>query len=99
MTKMSMFRITIAMCLISASFFFVSGAVAVTENECVNGGGSISEGSGCKFCVGGKYDLSEITGKGKNGTTRPGTIQQTGDKASAKSGTGPENKTPADNKK
>ena len=97
MTKTTMFRIIVAICLISASLFFVSGAFALTENECTNGGGTISEGSGCKFCVGGKYDLSEITGREKINTTSPATDQKADDKPADKSDTGADTKTPADN--
>jgi hypothetical protein len=97
MTRTVKLRIIVAICLISASLFFVSGAFAVTENECIIGGGTISEGSGCKFCVGGKYDLSEISGKGKSNMKSPGTDQKTGDKPADKSGAGSDAKTPADN--
>ena len=56
-----MFRIFITVCFITASLFFVSGVWATTENECLIGGGHVASGSGCSFCVGGKYDLTEIT--------------------------------------
>ena len=50
--------------------FFAPGVMALTtENECVNGGGYVSEGSGCRFCIGGKFDLSEVNGAGKEKTT------------------------------
>jgi hypothetical protein len=83
--------------LIAVSFFFVSGALAASENECINGGGSIVAGSGCKFCVGGKFDLSEIKETGKNDPGRPGKYQKETNKTSAKSGTGTVSRTPADN--
>jgi hypothetical protein len=95
MTNATIPRITMTVFLIAVSFFFVSGALAATENECISGGGSIAVGSGCKFCVGGKFDLSEIKETGKNDTGRPATDQKTTDKTSAKSGAGTV-KTPAD---
>jgi len=97
MTNTTIHRITIAVFLIAVSFVFVSAAMAVTENECINGGGSVSAGSGCKFCVGGKFDLSEIKEIWKSDTGRPGTDQKTANKTSAKSGGGTVAKTPADN--
>jgi hypothetical protein len=98
MTKMAILRIIIAICFISANLFLVSGAGAVTENECINGGGAVSEGSGCKFCVGGKYDLSEVTEKGKNNTSRSGAGQKTNETPATKSGTDSDTKPPADSK-
>lgn len=97
MTNTTVFRIIMTVFLIAVSFLFVSGALAATENECINGGGSISVGSGCKFCVGGKFDLSEIRETGKNDTGRIGTDQKTTNKTSAKSGAGTVAKTPANN--
>ncbi|MFI5294465.1 MAG: hypothetical protein ACHQ0Y_05505 [Thermodesulfovibrionales bacterium] len=95
MTKTTIPRITMTVFLIAVSFVFVSAAMAVTENECINGGGSTAVGSGCKFCVGGKFDLSEIKETGKNDAGRPATDQKTTDKTSTKSGAGTV-KTPAD---
>jgi len=95
MTNTTIPRVTMTVFLIAVSFFFVSGALAATENECINGGGYIAVGSGCKFCVGGKFDLSEIKENGNNDTGRPGTDQKTTDKTSAKSGAGTVT-TPAD---
>ncbi len=97
MTDTTISRIITAVFLIAVSFFFVSGALAATENECINGGGSISVGSGCTFCVGGKFDLSEIREAGKNDTVRSDTDQKTTNKTSAKAGAGTAVKTPADN--
>ncbi len=97
MKYMTIPRMIMTTFLISVTFFFVSGALAATENECINGGGSVSVGSGCKFCVGGKFDLSEIKEVGKNDAGRPATDQKTINKTSAKSGTGNVAKTPADN--
>jgi hypothetical protein len=99
MTNRVMVRIIVAVCLIAASLFFVAGAFAITENECINGGGSISEGVGCQFCVGGKYDLSEITGKAAKDATSPSTDQKTDKKPAVKSGTGSDTKTPSDTNK
>jgi hypothetical protein len=74
------------MCLVASGFFFASGAMAaVTENECIIGGGSVVEGSGCRFCVGGKYDLSEIKDVGKSNTPRP----ESGQEGGGKTGTEP----------
>ncbi len=84
MARTAMLRIIISTCFLYASLFFVSGAVAITENECTNGGGSVSEGSGCKFCVGGKFDLSEITYAGKSDVQQPGTASKGKDKKSPK---------------
>lgn len=97
MTNTTIPRITMTVFLIAVSFVFSSAAMAVTENECINGGGSVAAGSGCKFCVGGKFDLSEINEPGKNDTGRPGTDQKTTSKTSVKSGAGTAAKTPADN--
>ena len=38
---------------------------ATTEKDCINGGGHVAEGSGCRFCIGGKHDLSEVNGPAK----------------------------------
>jgi hypothetical protein len=65
MINTTMFRIMIAACFLAASLFFVSAVGATTENECLIGGGHIASGSGCSFCVGGKYDLTEITQNSK----------------------------------
>jgi hypothetical protein len=83
MTRTTTLRIIVSVCFIYASIFFVSSAVAVTKNECINGGGSVSEGSGCKFCVGGKFDLTEITTAGKNDFRLPGTVSKGNDKQSS----------------
>ncbi len=84
MTKTATLRIIVSTCFLYASLFFASSAFAVTESECTNGGGSVSEGSGCKFCVGGKFDLSEITNPGKNDVRLPGTASKGKDKQSSK---------------
>ncbi len=88
MTRTAKLRIIIATCFLYASLFFVSGAFAVTENECINGGGSVSEGSGCKFCVGGKFDLTEITYSGKNDVQLPGAASKGRDKKPSKTSSG-----------
>lgn len=88
MTKTAMPKIIISTCFICASLFFVSGADATTENECINGGGSVAEGSGCKFCVGGKFDLNEITYAGKNDVRLPGATSKGKDKQSSKTSAG-----------
>ncbi len=97
MKRTTIFRVIIAACIFAASLFIVSGAMATTESECVSGGGTVSAGSGCKFCVGGKFDLSEITEAGKNGTTRSGSEQKT-DRNSGQPGAAPGSKAPADNR-
>jgi len=88
MKSKTIFGAVISVCLVTSSLFLVSGATAaVTENECVNSGGHVSEGSGCKFCVGGKFDLLEIKDAGKNSTPRPESEQKGGGKASSESST------------
>ncbi|MDA8431838.1 MAG: hypothetical protein M0Z60_02620 [Nitrospiraceae bacterium] len=94
MTNTTVIRSIIAICFISASLFLAQGALAVTENQCILGGGHVSEGSGCKFCVGGKYDLSEITAKGKSNAPQPAEGRKT-DKPAGKSGNGSDTKAPA----
>ncbi len=49
----------------AVSLHAAPSAASITENECVNGGGYVTEGSGCKFCVGGKLDLEEVRDSGK----------------------------------
>ncbi len=90
MKKTRIVRLIIAVFLLAASLFLVSGALATTENECISGGGSVSAGSGCKFCVGGKFDLQEISDSGKSDTGRSGSgsEQKAGDKTSGQSGSG-----------
>ncbi len=97
MTNTTITRIALTVFIIALSFLFASAATAVTENECINGGGSVSAGSGCKFCVGGKHDLSEIKEAVKNDTGRSGSDQKTGGKTSVRPGTGTAARTPADN--
>jgi hypothetical protein len=64
-----------------AGLFFASGAMALTtENECINGGGYVSEGNGCRFCIGGKFDLSEVNGTGKDKTAYGKSEQKAGTK-------------------
>ncbi len=97
MTNTTTTRITLTAFIIALNFLFASAAPAVTENECVNGGGSVSAGSGCKFCVGGKHDLSEIKETVKNDAGRTGTDQKTANKSSARPGAGAAVRTPAGN--
>ena len=80
MINTTMLRIFITVCFITASLFFVSGVYATTENECLIGGGHVASGKGCSFCVGGKYDLTEITATdkaGENDTTLSVSDQKT----------------------
>ncbi len=93
MKKTTMVGVIFAVCLVTASLFPVSAVASTTENECINGGGYVSAGAGCKFCVGGKFDLSEIRDVGKNNPGHAGADQKSGDKASSQSGA----KTPASN--
>ena len=98
MTNRTMLRILTAVCFISANLFFVSGVGATTENECVIGGGQVSSANGCSFCVGGKYDLTEITGTAK--AAKKDTTQSASDKkanaaSSGKSGDEAVAKSPA----
>jgi hypothetical protein len=87
MKKTTIVGVMIAVYLAIASLFPVSVAAAsTTENECINGGGYVSEGAGCKFCVGGKFDLSEIRDTGKVGTTHEGSEQKSSDNKSGQSG-------------
>ena len=93
MKKRTLCGVVVLMWLVTSVFFFVPGAMAgVTENECIHGGGSVVEGSGCRFCVGGKFDLSEIREVGKSSTPRPESRQ----KADEKTRTEPASK-PAEN--
>jgi hypothetical protein len=95
MKKMTIVGVMIAAYLAITGLFPVSVSWAsTTENECISGGGYVSEGAGCKFCVGGKFDLSEIRDAGKSGTTREGSDQKSGDKKSGQTGA----KAPAKNK-
>ncbi len=58
-------------CLWIAGLLFTAGALAATtELECVSNGGYVSEGSGCRFCVGGKFDLAEVGDSGKDKAAR-----------------------------
>jgi hypothetical protein len=94
MKKTTKIGVIIAVCLVTASLVPVSAAIAsTTENECARGGGYVAAGAGCKFCVGGKFDLSEIKDAGKNNPTQAGSDHKSSDKASDQSGTGtPANK-------
>jgi len=93
MKKRTLFRIMILLCFATSLLIFVSGALAaVTENECTNGGGSIAQGAGCKFCVGGKYDLSEIKEPGKSNAPQSDSEQKSGGKTSGESVTKPSDK-------
>jgi hypothetical protein len=94
MKKTTIVCVMIAVCLAVTSLFPVTVAAAsTTENECISGGGYVAAGAGCKFCVGGKFDLSEIRDVEKKGTAQKGTDQKDNDKTSGQSGA----KTPAGN--
>jgi hypothetical protein len=97
MKRTDIVRVIIAVLTVVASLFLVCGAMATTENECISGGGTISAGSGCKFCVGGKYDLSEIKDTGKDDTSRSGSEQKTGG-ASGQAATGASTKASNNNR-
>lgn len=72
-------------CVSVCLLFFSSGAFAapVTENECLHAGGYVTEGSGCKFCVGGKLDLAEIKDSGKKSPSRAETEKKAAEKSAA----------------
>ncbi len=90
MKKKIVVRVVVPLFIAVSSLFFVSVAMAgVTENECVNGGGTVAAGSGCRFCTGGKYDLSEIREAGKNNVSRQETGRREGDQARDESRSGP----------
>jgi hypothetical protein len=94
MKKTTKIGVIIAACLATTSLFPVVVATAsTTQSECEGGGGYVAAGAGCKFCVGGKFDLSEIKDTGKKKTTQTDSDHNNGDKAAGRSGT----KTPADN--
>ncbi len=100
MTKTIILSIVTAVCFISVSLFFLSGVGATTENECVIGGGQVSSAKGCSFCVGGKYDLTEITSTGKavkKDTTQSASDQKTNAANSGQTGNGTVAKSPAGN--
>lgn len=81
MKKRKIFRVFLSCYFVASALLNMSPAVAaVTENECVNGGGYVTEGSGCKFCVGGKLDLEQIKGSGKKTVVRPGSETKSTDK-------------------
>lgn len=85
--KKTIIRGILPVCLVTAILFFASAAVALTnEQECINGGGYVAEGSGCKFCVGGKFDLSEVKGSDKKNTTPSRSDQRLSSKNSDQSG-------------
>ncbi len=95
MKKTTKIGVIIAACLVATSLVPLSAAIAsTTESECISGGGYVAAGAGCKFCVGGKFDLSEIKDAGKNKPTQADSDQKSGDRASGQSGTG----TPANNR-
>jgi hypothetical protein len=94
MKKKTIVGVMLAMCLAMTSLFPATVAAAsATENECINGGGYVAAGAGCKFCVGGKFDLSEIRDVDKNGTAHKGTVQKDDEKTSGQSAA----RTPAGN--
>lgn len=100
MTNKTMLRIFTTVCFITASLFFASGVYATTENECLIGGGHVASGNGCSFCVGGKYDLTEITATdkaGKKDTTLSVSDQKTNATSSGPSGKRTVAKSPAGN--
>lgn len=85
--KKTIIGIILPVCIVTAILFFASAAMASTnEQECINGGGHVAEGSGCKFCVGGKFDLSEVKGSDKKNTTPSRSDQRLSGKNSDQSG-------------
>ena len=85
--KKTIIGVILPICFVTAILFFASAAVALTnEQECINGGGYVAEGSGCKFCVGGKFDLSEVKGSDKRNTAPSRSDQRLSGKNSGQSG-------------
>jgi hypothetical protein len=85
--KKTIIGVILPVCLVTAILFFATAAAALTnEQECINGGGYVAEGSGCKFCVGGKFDLSEVKGSDKKNTTPSRSDQRLSGKNSDQSG-------------
>lgn len=73
--------------LTAACIAFSSDAMAATtEKDCINGGGYIAEGSGCRFCIGGKHDLSEVNGPAKEKTSYSKSEEKASPKYSAGAG-------------
>ncbi len=72
--------------MVTALSFASSATASTTENDCINGGGYVSEGSGCRFCIGGKFDLSEISGPARDKTTDIKTEQKVSPKYSSQAG-------------
>ncbi len=84
MKRTKKFGLIFSVSLAVAGLFFASGAMALTtEGDCINGGGYISEGGGCRFCVGGKFDLAEINATGKEKVTYSKGDQKVGSKDSS----------------
>lgn len=81
MPNTQMCRVIIAACLFSISLFIGSIDAATTEYDCVNGGGHVASGSGCAFCVGGKYDLADIKESGKPDANRSAQDNKTEEKS------------------
>jgi len=87
MKSTTIFGLIFSVFMAIAGLFFASEAMALTtENECINGGGYVSEGSGCRFCIGGKFDLSEVNATGKEKTTYSKSEQKAGPKDPSQSG-------------
>ncbi len=73
--------LSFAACILISGLFLASGAAAETsEQDCIHGGGYVSEKAGCKFCVGGKNDLAVVKDGGKESTPRPDLSQKNGEK-------------------
>jgi len=83
MPNTQMYRVIIAVFLftITISLSLVCVAAATTEYDCVNGGGHVASGSGCSFCVGGKYDLADIEITRKTDTDRSAQDNKTEEKS------------------
>ncbi len=69
--------------------FASAGMAATTEKDCINGGGYVGEGSGCRFCIGGKFDLSEVTGSPKDRSADNKSEQKGSPKYSSRAGDTP----------
>ncbi len=79
------FLFILLICLAFAS----AGMAGTTENDCINGGGYVSEGSGCHFCIGGKFDLSEVNGPVKDKTSDIRSEKKVSPKYSSQGGDSP----------
>ncbi len=69
--------------------FASAGMASTTESDCINGGGYVGEGGGCRFCIGGKFDLSEVNGPAKEKSADDKSEKKVSPKYSSKAGDSP----------